>query len=732
MRNILCESSVTVANSSPIESRWNTFLTVALPRPGKVTAVVALLLAFSICLPATPAQEAQKDPADKTEIRGEEKKPADKQHEEKKPKTPIEDLSFDQLMQLEVEEVFTASKWVQKVSEAPASVSVITSDEIRRYGYRTLAEILQNVRGFYTTYDQLYNFVGARGFLRPGDYNSRILVLIDGHRHNENVYGGASVGTDFPVDVDLIDRVEVIRGPSSSLYGTGAFFGVVNVITRRGRNFRGLDFSTEFASLGTNKTRLSYGTEFKNGVDMFLSTTFYHSTGHRRIYYKEFDSPATNNGVAEDSDRDRFQHFIAGLSYRDLSLKYVHSRRGKEIPNAGFGTVFNDDRNVGHDDFDLVNVQYDHTFANRMNVVARFDYDRYSYNGEYPYDLSETDEPFLVLNKDEARGEWLSGEFQLTTPLGKQHRLTAGTEYRYNRRQDQRNYDIDPFFEYLNDQRSTHNLGVYAQDEITLGDKVLVSAGIRHDRYPGFGGTTNPRLALIVTPVKTTTLKFLYGSAFRAPNPYESFFSGYGSTPNPDVRPEEIRTGEFVLEQYVGKNLRFAASAFTYRVNGIITEQVDLDDGFVSFINSGKIRSSGVEFEAEGKLKGGWHGRASYSFQAVKDQLTGARLINSPQHAAKLNLTAPLFRDRLFAAFTTQYLGDRDTKTGESAGSYALANMNVTTRNLLKHFDLSVGVYNLFNARYGDPVGDAYRQNVIEQDGRAFRAKLTFRFRADE
>src|SRR5688572_12064435 len=132
--------------------------------------------------------------------------------------------SLEDLMTMEVASVYSASKHSQKVTEAPSSVSIVTSEQIQRYGYRTLAEILSSVRGFYVTYDRNYTYLGVRGFARPGDYNTRVLVLVDGHRINDNVYDQALLGRELPVEVDLIERVEVVRGSSSSLYGTSAFF----------------------------------------------------------------------------------------------------------------------------------------------------------------------------------------------------------------------------------------------------------------------------------------------------------------------------------------------------------------------------------------------------------------------------------------------------------------------------------------------------------------------------
>ena len=140
-------------------------------------------------------------------------------------------MSIEDLSQIRLS---TASRHLEDPRKAPAAVTVITSEEITRYGWRTLADLLRSVTGFYTAYDRTYSYVGVRGFLQSGDYNARILLLIDGHRVNENIYDSALMGTEFPLDLNLIDRVEVVRGPGSSLFGTNApELAVVNVFTRQ-------------------------------------------------------------------------------------------------------------------------------------------------------------------------------------------------------------------------------------------------------------------------------------------------------------------------------------------------------------------------------------------------------------------------------------------------------------------------------------------------------------------
>jgi len=220
------------------------------------------------------------------------------------------EMDIDDLRKIKVATVFGASKYEQKVTEAPSSITIITSDEIRKYGYRTLADIFRSVRGLYVTYDRNYAYVGVRGFGRTGDYSNRILLLVDGHRTNDNIFNQGFIGTDFILDVDLIDRVEVIRGPGASLYGSNAFFGVVNVITRKGRSLKGVEASGEAAGYGTYKGRVSYGNTLHNGSDLLLSGTLYDSDG-QRLYFRELDDPATNNGISENSDYDRSNSVFA-------------------------------------------------------------------------------------------------------------------------------------------------------------------------------------------------------------------------------------------------------------------------------------------------------------------------------------------------------------------------------------------------------------------------------------
>jgi iron complex outermembrane receptor protein len=535
------------------------------------------------------------------------------------------------------------------------------------------------------------------------------------------------VGTAFILDVDLIDRVEVVRGPSSSLYGNSAFFAVVNVITRRGRDLKGVEVAAEAGSHESWRGRLSYGERFPGGLEMLLSGTRFESDGNGRLYYPEFDSPDTNNGIAEDADRDEFGSLFARFSLLDFTLEGAYVERKKRAPTAPYGTVFNDPHTIGDSRQAYSRLGYEHRFAGQWDLQAAVSYNLFHSDGDYVYDYSEDTTPFLVVNQDEFRGEWWGGEFQISKQLWERHRLSLGGEYQDNFRQDQKNSDLAV---YLDTRNSSDNWGLYLQDEFQLRDNLIFSLGVRHDHYDTFGGTTNPRLALIYNPLEKTTFKLLYGEAFRAPNAFEQHYHDGLATqkPNPELDPERIKTYELVLEQYLGEHLRAVASGFYYEIDDLINLTLDPADDLLVFDNLDEVDATGAEFELEGKWGRGLEGRVSYTYQEAKDRKTDMLLSNSPKHLAKVNLIVPLYRDKLLLGVEEQYTSKRKTVLRNETGGYAVTNLTLFGRELYKGLRVAASVYNLFDKKFGDPASLAHRQETIEQDGRTFRFKLTYAF----
>lgn len=631
----------------------------------------------------------------------------------------------------EIPSVFGASKYEQKVTEAPSSISIVTSSEIRKYGYRNLADILNSLRGFYLTNDRLYSYAGVRGFGRPGDYNSRILVLIDGHRTNDNIYQSGFLGNELGLDVDLIDRVEVIRGPSSSLYGTSAFFGVVNIITKRGRDYQGGEVA---AAAETAKDavggRLSYGDRFANGIELLISGTVSDARGDD-WYYREFDDSETNNGKAEDLDEENYRNAYLKLAKGDWTLTGFLSDRTKEYPTAPWETVFNYSTAEVVDERYYLDLKYDHTFSNDLQLLGRIYYDEYRYEGLYPYDWADEGDPLdVVVGKDKAEGQWWGAELQVSKHMGGNHLVVLGTDYRDNRKQDQSYWDDrnDASSILLDSRESSDYWAVYLQDEFHVLDNLLINVGIRHDNYSSFGGTTNPRFALIYSPVEQTTLKLLYGEAFRAPNVYEMYYhDGYNTaTDNPDLDPETIKTYEAVVEQYFSDNLRGVLTGFYYEINDLISQAED-EDGMLIYQNMEQVDAWGVEMEVEGKLSNGLGGRLSYTYQVAEDE-TGSTLSNAPKHLAKANLTIPFWGERLFCGIEEQYTSSAKTLSGGNTGGVAVTNLTFFSKNLYEGLEVSASIYNLFDKQYGNPGSSEHLQETIEQEGRVFRFRIAYAF----
>ena len=279
------------------------------------------------------------------------------------------DMSLEDLMTVEIDTVYSASKHLQKVSEAPSSVTIITADEIRKYGYRTLAEVLRSVPGFYVNNDRNYDYLGVRGFRRPGDYDTRTLLLVDGHRFNENIGDSPVFGMQLVVDVDLIERVEIVRGPGSSLYGSNALLAVVNVITKDGKTLDGLEVSGEVGSFDTQKGRISYGNVFDNGLNLLVSATKGDGDGPQ-LYFEEFDDPATADGLVKNDDSD-FHNLFLRASFGDFGLIAAHTAAEKGIPTAPWGTVFGDRRTRVYDDTTLLGLSYEREISDKVSVRRR-------------------------------------------------------------------------------------------------------------------------------------------------------------------------------------------------------------------------------------------------------------------------------------------------------------------------------------------------------------------------
>ncbi len=293
------------------------------------------------------------------------------------PPKDINEYSLDSLLDIGIS---AAAKYAQKSSEAPAAVTIITSEDIRLYGYYTLADALRSLRGFYISNDRNYVYLGTRGFSRPTDYNNRILLLIDGHVINDNIYLSAAFGTELVLDLDIVERIEVIRGPGSALYGAGAMFAVVNVVSRSGAAVDGISASATLGSFGYRRGAFNIGKEFANGFS-FLVSLLARSIDGDDIYFPEYDDPETNSGVAENLDWD--DSYGAFLTARKGNLSFLgrFSQREKGVPTGAYEVNFNDPAAQSLDREASLEIKYERRLGAAAAMMLRTYFDSYSSRG---------------------------------------------------------------------------------------------------------------------------------------------------------------------------------------------------------------------------------------------------------------------------------------------------------------------------------------------------------------
>jgi iron complex outermembrane receptor protein len=627
--------------------------------------------------------------------------------------TDLPSRSLEDLLNLEVESVEGAARHTQRTTEAPASVTVLTANDIETFGWRTLAEALRSVRGFHVTYDRNYSYIGVRAFGRPTDYNNRVLVLIDGHRLNDSIYDGALVGTELPLDMALVDRIEVVRGPGSALYGTSAFFAVVNVITKHGAHVNAGDGAIEVDSLRGVKVRASHGWSGSKERDLLLSATRYRSDGQETLFYPEFAGDA-NQGLVVGGDHDAATDFLASARLGRLQLRAVVGDREKHIPTGSWGTDFSDTRYYTRDTRAWGSVGYNRDLGKADISVGGY-VDHYRYSGAYPFGRLFDDGSVADAIGTEATVRWQSGR----------HLFTTGAEQRTNVRQNQF-YGIGNDWT-IYDRRHSQEVAAYGQDEIALSSRMTAVIGARYDWWSLKGGTGRPRLGLVYRTAGDTAIKALYGEAYRAPNLYEMYYFTAQIRRSNNLGPEVARTSELVFERRVGRRVRATATAYYTRISSLIDPMTQADDSIV-YVNNEEARSQGVELEADSRWSSGLLLRASFTRQHAYEAATREHLSNAPRSLATLHAAMPFWRRQVVLASESLFVADREALGGEALPSYWMTNATATYRPVRMPLTIGASVYNVFDAHYAHPVGVEFRQTAIPQDGRTFALRLAVKF----
>ncbi len=603
---------------------------------------------------------------------------------------------------VEEDVVVGAAKREQSLGNVASAVTVISGDRIRRFGYRTIGEAVASVAGVYLVDNRLSYSIGVRGLQIPGDFNSRILVLVDGASINEAWGAFAGLGYDSIVSVDDIARIEVIRGPVSSVYGNNAFFGIINIVTRGAsetprawaraavNSIQGVVTSAGFASGGLHQ-QLRGSVHFMNRIGETLDVA---------------DIPDGRN-LKFDGSRS----FIAGLvgAYGGSFLQVRASHYSRESPFAPY------DVNPlirPYEQFDtqlLVEGGHTRELTKRLSVAGRIYTNQYKFSDTAPPYEPTTGYAVDSTGRAQVFGAEVRGRYEVVTPnkLG----VTAGTEVSYDKTRSTAISVGNPAKALIEVPLSYNLEGIYTEVDGQPLRWLGFTGGLRLDRNSKLEDRLSPRAALFVAEPERYGIKLLYAEGFRNASAFEgSFDDGVDFLANPNIGAETIRSYEAVAWARPTSGLSVRLSGFYWDARKII-EQVPAqsDPNKLQFQNVTRYLSAGAEAEMSFRNSRGWYAFAGAAFTHVGTRDASGSLIyghvaNAPAVTASGGLSTPKLWGKAHVSAEAILIGARPTRAAGDGNpspdspAWVGANLTIYVPDV-RGFDLTAGVHNLIGKR---------------------------------
>ncbi len=641
--------------------------------------------------------------------------------------------------------VEAASRTAESVDDAPASVTLVPAPELRAMRYPTVVEAVRGVRGVFVTDDRTYKSIGFRGFGRPGDYGNRVLVLIDGMPMNDNYLASSYVGYDLRTDLDDVERIEVVRGPGSILYGTGAFSGVVNLVMAGADTPDGREVGVSVAEDGVARARARITHHFSKDAGVWTSVAAARGGG-RDISVPEYvpDGPPSVNGVARGVDGFRSETLSGRAWWKALTAQWHFNTHDKKLPGAQYDTLFGDGRTHQADTRAALEIKFQPKVGETIESLTRAHGNYYGYRSSFARAPADGG-----MERNTYDGIWVGveqrGVWKPTTIV----RLTAGAEAQNHLKAHEVGFDEKGAI--LDDDHPFTLLAGYAIADITPSNALKISAGARVDSYSTLGGSINPRAAVIVKPYEGGNLKILAGKAFRAPSIYELFnVANGGQKRSVGLKPENLYSAEVEFSHRFSTTVVGVLATYANYIENLIAQR-DLPDATLAAPSyaygntESPVGTVGGEAELRREWKEGWVIGASYSFQKSRYLRSGSlgdvvafkpasnlrEVPNSPNHLGALKAGVPILGRALVLMNRISLEGPRaDRNDREAPGAPA---QRETPSALLWDIVLSgsearwglsyaFGVYNAFDSRWTVPVSTEFRQASMPQSGRTFLA----------
>ncbi|MBT1686058.1 TonB-dependent receptor plug domain-containing protein [Dawidia soli] len=592
----------------------------------------------------------------------------------------------------------------QKLSarETPGIISLVTAEEIQNSGARDLTDVLRMIPGFDVLQDlQFVMGIGLRGSWAN---EGKVLVMVDGQPFNDLLYQGVAVGNRFPVDA--IERIEIIRGPGSAIYGGSAEYGVINILTKAANSLNGV------AVYGTGGFHADAVGRTNGGV----------MAAHKSDDFAWDLSAFAGQGIVSDASpyADAIQQYDASDLAQTTQADPLNLNLGLRYKNLAFRTMYDQFEtsdpllDISFKNF-FADLRYEWAITHKLKLVPQVKY----YN-QVPWTYgSKGETPDF-----EARATRLLTEVDAAYEFSRKASVNFGALYFH----DNGDYQIVPDNFTGTRDLNLDNMAFYAQG---LFKHRLANAtiGFRYEKNNRYGAAFVPRLAL-TKKIENLHFKVLYSQAFRAPSLQNINIARTG-----DIKPEKSDVFELELGYQFTPEMLLSLNAFSISTRRImIYGSEGTDDSFQEWYeNDTKSGSQGLELVYSIRRKV-WYGSLTYSYsraisgntvEVYEVPQTDRQYAGFPAHkvtvSTSINAT-PHFTVNptlIYAGKRYAYtqLDDEDTPVSTELDPYLLANIFLNYRDLLPGLTAGIGAYDVFNER--PAIAQAYNGEYAPIPGRS-------------
>jgi iron complex outermembrane receptor protein len=610
-------------------------------------------------------------------------------------------------------EVSTSARYAQSAGQSSQVTYIVTDEQIRRFSLRNLEDILSFFPGLYVSSDSSYGYLTARGIGRPGDYNARLLLLVDGTRVNDNIYDAGMIGNNFYIDPQLIDRVEYSPGSGSALYGNNAFLGVINVITKRGNKLQGGQLAVSTNQQEQHDISLSYGLRHESGHEGWVSLS--HSQ-QDNIDFPDINAPGSLTSQSDQND-DLNHKLAVSYRYRQLQLQAAGVSRTRHEPMLLAADPSRSDIFKIKNQHYYVSLQHGQRLDDKTEL-----YTHLSTNG---FDIT-TFTPFVFPTGDIRRyhfdvtGKWTNLDLRLSYTPTASHHLLLGIDGQYDKHQSYR-FSIDNIIPILGVNSNNTRAGLYLQHNWQIFEKHRLISGFRYDYTKQDVREFSPKLGWVWQMTTNQSFRLSYGTAFRAPNEYEQKSNLFFEITIPES--EQISTLEANWQTQLDSGWSAGASVYQSRVRNLITGNFG-QSALIQFFNDRAVETYGIEVTASKQWQSGTQLNFSTSVQQAHYESDRTDLTNSPEQLLKVNFSQPLWHDALHLNWHMFAASARTSPLGEMPG-YGRHDLLLSWQSS-PQLSIVFGLKNAFDKAYIDsPLPSAAR---LLQPGRSLELSINWSF----